>query len=84
MKYTVVSTAVADYQPADLWLRSADRQRVADAFDRIETLLKHDAHQRGREHPDGWRVMAVPPIIVSFRVSEEDCLATILSVSYRS
>ena len=84
MKYTVTSTAVAEFQLAEIWLQAADRQKVSDAFDRIEASLKRDAHQRGRLHPEGWRVIALSPIIVTFRVSEADRLATILSVHYRS
>jgi hypothetical protein len=83
MKYTVVTTSVADFQLADIWLKSPDRQGVADAFNRIESLLKHDAHLVGRVHPSGWRVLAEPPIVVSFRVSEDDRLVKILSVYYR-
>jgi hypothetical protein len=83
MKYTVVTTSVADIQLADLWLRGPDRQGIADAFNRIEAMLKHDAHLLGRMHPDGWRVLAEPPIVVTFRVSEDDRLAKILSVDYR-
>jgi hypothetical protein len=83
MKYTVVTTSVADYQLADLWLRAPARQCVAGAFDHFEAMLKHDAHLLGCLHPDGWRVLAEPPIVVSFRVSEDDRLARILSVDYR-
>jgi len=83
MKYTVASTAVADYQLADIWLEVSNRQQVSDAFDRIEASLKHDAHLQGCEHPDGWRVLAVSPIVIAFRVSEADRLVTILSVQYR-
>ena len=56
---------------------------IANAFDRIESMLKHDAHLLGREHPNGWRVLSLPPIAVTFRVSEADRLAKIMSVHYR-
>jgi hypothetical protein len=83
MKFTVVSTKLADDQLAVMWLNAPNRQRVSDAFDRIEASLKHDAHLQGREHPDGWRVIALSPIVVAFRVSEADRVATIISVAYR-
>jgi hypothetical protein len=83
MKYTVVTTSLADDQLAKLWLRATDRQSVADAYDRIEAMLKHDPHSLGREHPGGWRVLDEPPIVVTFRVIEEDRLARILSVHFR-
>jgi hypothetical protein len=72
MKYTVVGSTLADDQLARLWLAAPDRQKVANAFDRIESLLKNDAHLAGRLHPSGWRVIAEPPIVVSFTVSEAD------------
>lgn len=83
MKYTVVSAPVADQQLADIRLKATDRQGVANAFNRIESSLKYDAHLQGREHPNGWRVVIVPPLIASFRVSEDDRLVNILSVAYR-
>jgi hypothetical protein len=83
MKYTVVNAPVADHQLADIWLKAPDRQNVADAFNRIESLLKHDAHLKGREHPDGWRGLIEPPLAVTFRVSDDDRLVTIMSVFYR-
>jgi len=83
MKYTVVNAPVADHQLADIWLKATDRQGVADAFNRIESSLKHDAHLQGRRHPSGWRVIVLPPLVVTFRVSEDDGLVTILSVAHR-
>ena len=83
MKYTVVNAPVADHQLADIWLKATDRQGVADAFNRIESSLKHDAHLQGRQHPSGWRVIVLPPLVVTFRVSEDDRLVTILSVAHR-
>lgn len=83
MKYMVVTAPVADHQLADIWLKAADRQSVADAFNSIESLLKYDAHLKGRQHPNGWRGFVVPPLAVTYRVSEDDRLVRILSVAYR-
>jgi len=83
MKYTVVNAPVADHQLANIWLNASDRQSVANAFNRIESSLKHNAHLQGRQHPSGWRVIALPPLVVSFKFSENDRLVTILSVDYR-
>ncbi len=83
MKYTVVTTSTADDQLARLWMQAPDRQAVSDAFNRIESLLKHDAHLQGRRHPNGWRVLTESPIVISFEVSEDDRLARVLSVGYR-
>jgi hypothetical protein len=84
MKFTVVTTALADDQLARLWLQAADRQRITEAYDRIESLLKHDAHLAGALHPGGWRVIYEPPIVASFRVREDDRLVKDLSVALRS
>jgi hypothetical protein len=83
MKYTVVNAPVADQQLADIWLQAADRQSVADAFNCIESSLKYDAHLQGRQHASGWRVLMVPPLAVTFRVSEDDRIVKILSVARR-
>jgi hypothetical protein len=83
MKFTVVNAPVADLQLADIWLKAADRQGVADAFNRIEASLKFDAHLKGRQHASGWRVVVLPPLAITFPVSEADRLVRILSVSYR-
>ncbi len=83
MKYTVVNTPIADQQLAELWIQAIDRQRVADAFDRIEAELKRDPHSLGRFHPDGWRVVPLPPIVVAFVVNDDDRLVKVLSIEYR-
>lgn len=80
MKFTVVSTPVANQQLAEIWLQSNDQQAVADASNRIDSLLMHDADRQGRAHPGGWRVLLVPPLIVTFRVSVDDRIATIMPV----
>ena len=84
MRFTVVNAPVADQQLADIWLNASDRQSVADAFNRIESSLKNDAHLQGQQHPSGWRVLTAPPLAVAFRVSEDDRLVRILSVALRS
>ena len=84
MKYTVVNAPVADDQLAAIWLKAANRQGVADAFNRIESSLKNDAHLQGQQHPNGWRVITLAPLAVAFRVSEKDRLVKILSVALRS
>ena len=84
MKYTVVTSPLADRMLADIWLESPDRQAVADAFDHIESVLKHDAHLQGRAHPNGWRALIRKPLAITFKVNEDDRLATIMSVFYRA
>jgi len=83
MKFTVAMSPVAEHQLALIWLQADNREGVSEAFNRIETLLKTDAHRLGRLHPSGWRVMTLLPLAVTFKVSEDDRLVTIMSVFYR-
>jgi hypothetical protein len=80
MKYTVVSTPIADHQLAEIWLQAPNRQEVADALDKIESQLRQNADQQGRLHPNGWRVLSHPPLVVTFKVSNDDRKVTIISV----
>jgi len=84
MKYTVVTSSVADHQLAEIWLKAADRQSIADAFDRVECSLKNDPHLQGQAHPSGWRLISAPPLTVAYRISEADRLVKILSLDVRS
>jgi hypothetical protein len=83
MKFTVATSPVAEYQLALIWLQARDRERVSQAFNRIESLLKTNAHRLGRLHPSGWRVITLMPLAVTFKASEDDRLVTIMSVFYR-
>ena len=82
MKFTVVSTPLADYQLGDIWLRAASPQEVADASGRIDTLLTNDPQTVGEERADGRRVVVLPPLTITFEVSVEDRKATIVSLRY--
>lgn len=82
MRYTVVSTPLADLQLADIWLRAADRQAVTDASDRINASLRNDPALLGRLRTDGLRVIVHSPLSVTFDVNEADCTATIVSIRY--
>jgi hypothetical protein len=84
MRFTVVMSPVAEHQLAEIWLQANDRERVSHAFNRIESLLKSDAQSLGRLHPSGWRVISLLPLAVTFRVSDDDRLVTIMSVFYRA
>jgi hypothetical protein len=55
----------------------------SQAFDRIEALLKKEAHVLGRLHPSGWRVVTILPLAVTFRVSLDDRMVKVMSVFYR-
>lgn len=80
MKYTVVYSFFAEYQLADLWLRAAYQQQVTDASNWLEALLRHDPERLGKLQPNGWRVLVLRPLIVTFDVSPDDRKVTVLSV----
>jgi len=83
MKYTVVYTPLADLQLADIWMHCSDRQAVTEASHEIDRHLSRDADQIGKPDANGWRVLIEAPLVVSFRVSPDDRLVSVLSVRYR-
>jgi hypothetical protein len=50
----------------------------------IDPMLRHDPNLIGEPDENGWRLLLVPTLDVTFIVSEDDCLATVLSVRYKS
>jgi hypothetical protein len=47
MTFTVTYKPSAEAELADVWLRAADRQAIADAANRIDALLHTNPHQQG-------------------------------------
>jgi hypothetical protein len=84
MKFTVVMSAIAEHQLAEIWVQASDRAVVSRAFDQIEALLKREAPSLGRLHPSGWRVVTISPLAVTFQVSMDDRMVKVMSVFYRS
>jgi hypothetical protein len=83
MKYSVVWRPFAEYQLADIWLGARNQQAVADASDEIDRQLRHDPAKLGEPDSQGWRILAVPPLVATFEVSEEDLKEVVLAVRYR-
>lgn len=83
MKYTVVYKPLAEFQLADIWLRFADKQAVTEASDAIDRSLRRNADQIGEPDERGWRILAEPPLVVTFDVSVDDRTATVHSVRLR-
>ncbi|HEY7309722.1 MAG TPA: hypothetical protein VH643_10225 [Gemmataceae bacterium] len=79
MRYTVTWLPDAEDKLADLWTQASDRQAVADAANRIERELLRDADRKGQED-DGQRILVDRPLAVTFTVSPDDCLVTIVWV----
>jgi len=83
MKYTVVSTPLADLQLTEIWLKAANPQDVTDASDRIEALLRNDPDRLGELRRDGRRVIVLPPLTVTFDIIQDDRKVIVRSVRYR-
>lgn len=79
MKYTVVWLPQALNRLADIWNRASDQQAVADASNWIERALRRDAHRKGLVHGDQ-RVYIRQPLAVTFEVSPDDCMVTVVRV----
>lgn len=83
MKYTVAYSPLAEYQLADIWVREDDKDGITAASAIIDKRLRHDPDLIGEADERGWRLLVEPPLAITFEVSVEDRLATVLSVRYR-
>jgi hypothetical protein len=54
MTFAVTYKPSAEAELADVWMRAADRQAVADAANRVDTLLRASPHHQG-ESRDSFR-----------------------------
>ncbi len=79
MRYTVTWFPDAEAELTNLWNNAWDRQEIANAADRMERSLKRDAEQKGWAE-DGQRILIDPPLAMTFIVSLDDCLVTIVWV----
>jgi hypothetical protein len=80
MIYTVVWVPDALDELTALWLNAADRAAVTDASNRIDAILRTDPYGNSQPDAGGWRAIAVSPLVVSFSVSDLDCLVTVQAV----
>jgi hypothetical protein len=67
---------------ADMWVRadSAGRQATSADAREIDRRLQAGPDQEGESRPSGNRVLFVPPLGVSFRVSAGGTVASVLHV----
>lgn len=83
MKYTVTYSVFAERQLTEIWMSAPDPQAVTDASRDIDRTLGSDADQIGMPNADGWRGLVASPLAITFKVSEDDRMVTVLSVRYR-
>jgi hypothetical protein len=83
MRYSVVGAEEAHDDLARIWLSVSDRAIVRGAADEIDRQLSQDPENCGIGFPPH-RLLAVPPLAVTFRVLPEDRIAMVLQVWYRA
>lgn len=80
MKFTVLWKQQAEDQLAEIWLASDRSPEVTVAADELEKILRNDAQNQGESRSDSRRVVFIPPLVVAFRVNEDDRVVWVLSV----
>jgi mRNA-degrading endonuclease RelE of RelBE toxin-antitoxin system len=79
-RYTVVWTASAQNELAELWLASAQRAMLTAAVNIIDRDLSLDAGDKGIELSEGLRAYFAPPVRVLYSILADDRLVDVLSV----
>ncbi len=69
-------------QLADIWALAGDRSAVTTAVASIEGRLRIDPLDFGESREGPERVVFVPPLVVRFRVVEDDRQVIVLSIRH--
>lgn len=80
MRYTVIWSAEAERELADIWNDAADRKSIADAANVLDRELAHAPANLGESRPSGLRIAHYLPLGIRFALSEEDRLVRVLAV----
>ncbi len=80
MIYTVTWLPSADAHLATIWTDSLNRAAVTAAANRIDRELRLHPYANSESRSNKNRVMFVQPLGVSYDVSDDDCLVTVLAV----
>ncbi len=85
MKWTVLWVPDAEQELVEIWLASADRNRVTAAANEIDGRLRIDPENQGESREQSLRVLLVPPLGVDVEVRPQDRAVQVLAVwTYRS
>jgi hypothetical protein len=79
MIFTVAYAPTAEVELTEAWIHAADRKVVENASNLVDRLLRVDAHLRGQPF-FGDRIFVLSPLAVTFSVSVDDRLVTVLQV----
>lgn len=80
MKYTVVWNRSADDSLVELWMNATDRNAVTQAVREIDAQLGQSPLEVGESREVDYRILCILPLVVAYRVSEDDRLATVVKV----
>ncbi|MGE5193676.1 MAG: type II toxin-antitoxin system RelE/ParE family toxin [Deltaproteobacteria bacterium] len=80
MKYTVVWKPAAENELAAIWNIASDRAAATAAADAIEKSLRTDPVLRRETSTRTTRVIIEAPLIVKYRIFDDDRLVRILTV----
>ncbi len=78
--FEVLWSIPAERQLADIWVKTSNRNAITAAVNSIDRALRSDPIREGESREDDDRVFVVPPLVVDFRVIEEDRRVEILAV----
>jgi hypothetical protein len=80
MMYTVTWIPSALGELANLWNNALDRRNVADAANRIDSILRLNPYAHSESRDEDFRILFVPPLAVLFDVNDADRLVTVRAV----
>jgi hypothetical protein len=80
MTWTVIWDPSAEARLIPLWMTAPDRAAVTRAANEIDARLRRDPLNEGESRSGPYRVLFVPPLGVSYKVSEPDRLVEVLKV----
>jgi len=82
-RYTVSWSPLARKWLAEIWLdNSRSRQDITDSSDQIERALALQPRTLGTEFSPDVRFVALPPLLVLFRISEADRHVRVIHVQF--
>jgi SpoVK/Ycf46/Vps4 family AAA+-type ATPase len=80
MSYTVVWMSAAEEQLAEIWINAADKAALTLVVNQIDAIIDRDPYEFSESREADRRVMNLPPLGVSFRVSEDDRLVRVIGI----
>jgi hypothetical protein len=77
MTYTVTWIKSALDELAELWNNTLDRQEVAEAANRIDSLLGSNPYGHSESREENLRILFAPPLAILFEISDADRMVTV-------